>query len=557
MLKTLFIYIGFVYSIYLLGRLFFILLKKIFKQDISEIFGLKISYFYLLTGLMFLSQLLFIFNFFFGLDKFNIYIYLSIIVILNLIFHTKIKLSYELTLNIFILFSLFISFYDIGLSKDSYLYHLSSQSWILTEKIVIGLSNLNPYLGYMSINEYIVSLLGNYGLINSHSLNLLYLFMFFSIMVGFLFSKVLFYRNIFFGVSFFGFLDNFGFEGGRNGFLAMQEINKFDYSFSIIFILFVIFYLYSLKVKKELVFIELFLLTFIVLFALQLRVFGGILFFPLLYIVLKFKSDILKIIPLTIFGGLWVLKNYLNTSCLFYPIEFTCISSNWYFPKQADYVYIAVLDNHRDPNFGINSIDNFAWIKNVFIPGSYSFILNFLLTCILFFLLTYLLKLRTTSSLYKKEILFNLLIIVFLITVWVLYLPQYRFSSAFLLTVFFVLNLNFFLFENKENIFSELKIIPIFLISVLLVNNLGDYKNFASDPFSSKEILLPDVAYKLQDGYGVKPAGVGIEGELCYSRKDCYFSEYNLKISINPYQYKIITPVEKNYYIDKMNKLNN
>ena len=556
MLKTLVIYIGFVFSIYLIGRLFIIFLKKIFKENNSEIFGIKISYFYLLVGLISMSQLLFIFNFFFGLDKLNIFMFLSIVVFLNLIFYSRIKFTYELILNLFILFSLFISFYDIGLSKDSYLYHLSSQSWIFTEKIVFGLSNLNPYLGYMSINEYVLSILSNYGLINSHSLNLLYLLIFFSILVGFLFSKVLFYRNIFFGISFFGVLDNFGFEGGRNGFFAIQEINKFDYSFSIIFVIFVIFYLYLLKVKKELIFMELFVLTFIVLFAIQLRVFGGILFFPLLYIVLKFKSNIFKIIPLGIFGILWILKNYINTSCLLYPIQFTCITSKWYFPEQADYVYIAVLDSFRDPSFGINSIDNFAWIKNVFIPESYSFILNFFLTCFLFFLLTYVLGIRTSFALNKKESFFNLLIIIFILVVWILYLPSYRFSSAFLLTLFFILNLNFFLYGNRENVFSYFKITPLFLVAILLINNLGDYKNFVSDPFSNKEIILPDITYTLQDGYGVKPSSVGIQGKLCYSRKDCYFSNYNLKISSNPYQYKTIIPVQQNYYLKIMNEIN-
>lgn len=556
MLITLVIYIGFVFSIYLIGRLFIILLKKIFKEDNSELFGIKISYFYLLVGLISISQLLFIFNFFFGLDKFNIFIFLSIVLFLNLVFYSQIKFSYELILNLFILFSLFISFYDIGLSKDSYLYHLSSQSWIFTEKIVFGLSNLNPYLGYMSINEYVISILSNYGLINSHSLNLLYLLIFFSILVGFLFSKVLFYRNIFFGISFFGFLDNFGFEGGRNGFFAIQEINKFDYSFSIIFVIFVIFYLYLLKVKKELNSIELFILTFIVLFAIQLRVFGGILFLPLLFIILKYKSNIFKIMPLAIFGILWMFKNYINTSCLLYPIQFSCIPSKWYFPEQADYVYIAVLDSLRDPSFGINSVDNFAWIENVFIPESYSFILNFFLTCILFFLLTYVLGMRASLSLNNKESYLNLLIIIFLIVVWLLYLPSYRFSSAFLITVFFILNLNFFLYGNRENVFSYFRIIPLFLVAILLINNLGDYKNFLSDPFGNREIILPDITYTLQDGYGVKPSSDGIQGKLCYSRKDCYFSDYNLKISSNSYQYKTIIPVQQDYYLEIMNQIN-
>ena len=103
MLKTLVIYIGFVFSIYLIGRLFIIFLKKIFKENNSEIFGIKISYFYLLVGLISMSQLLFIFNFFFGLDKLNIFMFLSIVVFLNLIFYSRIKFTYELILNLFIL----------------------------------------------------------------------------------------------------------------------------------------------------------------------------------------------------------------------------------------------------------------------------------------------------------------------------------------------------------------------------------------------------------------------------------------------------------------------
>ena len=89
----------------------------------------------------------------------------------------------------------FISFYDIGLSKDSYLYHLSSQSWIFSEKIVFGLSNLNPYLGYMSISEYSSSLLNAINLNLAHTFNLVFLItFFFGLCLNLYFQKLVFIK---------------------------------------------------------------------------------------------------------------------------------------------------------------------------------------------------------------------------------------------------------------------------------------------------------------------------------------------------------------------------
>ena len=62
----------------------------------------------------------------------------------------------------------------------------------------------------------------------------------------------------------FSLLYNFGFGGGRNGYLYIQSVGKQDVAIAIIYFLVSIFILYSLKEKKfsnnEIVFLTLVLL---------------------------------------------------------------------------------------------------------------------------------------------------------------------------------------------------------------------------------------------------------------------------------------------------------
>ena len=75
-----------------------------------------------------------------------------------------------------------------------------------------------------------------------------------------------------------------------------------------------------------------------------------------------------------------MIKNIINTSCIFYPIPQTCIKSNWLFINQAEYINRIVLDSFRDPENGINSLDNFYWIIEVFIPSNKNIIFNFFIS---------------------------------------------------------------------------------------------------------------------------------------------------------------------------------
>ena len=545
-------YIAILTLLYLVGRALFIIIEIFTKREIHFLFDIKKEAFFLIIGLVIFSQILFIFNFFLGLNKFNIIIFITLLLIINVKNFTKIKSYKEFGLNIFICFLLFITFYDTGLSKDSYLYHLMSQEWIYTEKIVFGLSNLNPYLGYMSISEFPSALLNEINLNFAHIFNLVYLISFFSLMIGFIFSKIEYYKNIAFCFGVFGILDNFGFDGGRNGFIATQEINKFDYSFSILCILFIVFSVYSIIIKKDISNIDHFVFSLFFIYAVQLRIFGYILL-PLYFYMMFSFNKLRSIYNFSfIFLILWSIKNFINTSCFIYPINLSCISTDWLFQEKSKYISYLVLDSFRDPENGINTINNLRWINEVFLPNNQNIIKNFLLTVVFFKLLKILFFKHQKIKRDYVNLIKVYLIVFILFGLWIFYLPQYRFSSFFLMTSFVILNLDFLKSEHKF-VFGLNLIITIF--SFLLLINMNDYKSFYNNPSEISQARLPNTQYVDLTNYGVKPVSEVSKGVLCFDRKDCYSANYELSLSNLRFNYKIIKPIDKNYYLDLIQNL--
>ena len=160
------LYIASFIFFYLLGRATVLCLEILFQKTYNYIFDLKIESFFIFIGIFISSQFLFVINFIYGLNKINLGLCFLIVFFLNFLKIKKIKDFKYLLLNFSIASILFISFYDISLSKDSFLYHLSTQSWIYSEKIVFGISNiydiesrLDTYFrgyGYISHQEGVV-----------------------------------------------------------------------------------------------------------------------------------------------------------------------------------------------------------------------------------------------------------------------------------------------------------------------------------------------------------------------------------------------------------------
>ena len=113
----------------------------------------------------------------------------------------------------------------INFSYDAGLYQLNNQYWIRESLISLGFNNLNIRYGYSSLIEYISSTIwgfGNFAIL--HYVNLSFITFFFGfITYTSLLSKNFILKNSSISLIIFGVLDNFGFGGGRNGFISSNK----------------------------------------------------------------------------------------------------------------------------------------------------------------------------------------------------------------------------------------------------------------------------------------------------------------------------------------------
>ena len=210
-----------------------------------------------------------------------------------------------------------------------------------------------------------------------------------------------------------------------------------------------------------------------------------------------------------------------------------------------------VIDSFRDPENGINTINNLQWINEVFLPNNQNIIKNFLISVIFFKLLKILFFKHQKIKRDYVNLIKVYLSVFILFGLWIFYLPQYRFSSFFLMTSFLILNLDFL--KNKHKFSINLNLI-ITIFSFLLLINMNDYKSFYNSPTVISQASLPITQYEKLKNYGVKPISDISKGILCFDRKDCYSANYELSLSNLKLNYKIIRPINKNYYLDLLQK---
>ena len=137
---------------------------------------------------------------------------------------------------IFVPSILVISSFNTGWHYDAGFYHLNQQNWLRNSEMILGMVNIYWAFGMSSIAEYISSILWFDGeFVNLHYLNLMYIFSFYNILIRDLFSKKQIVRNSSLMLLLFSIFDNFGFNGGRNGFIYIQGVGKQDVSVAILF----------------------------------------------------------------------------------------------------------------------------------------------------------------------------------------------------------------------------------------------------------------------------------------------------------------------------------
>lgn len=532
-------FLTFYFILFLGGRAIFIVISKITNNDLDEdhkIFGVSLYFYYPIIFLFGLGNLTLMLNFFIPITEIFIYILFLILLPLNLLKPINISFEKLFYINLLNLFILSISSYTTGLSYDAGLYHLNFQNYIKLEKIIFGLGNFHSRLAFSSIFDYINS---NFWFNNNflflHFINLTFISFFFI----FVTIHSLKLENDFFKISsiflfIFIFFDNFGFAGGRNGSIEIEAITKFDSAFAVLFTLSNVIIFNTLingfKYNNE----KVILLVFVI-FSIQLRPIGFILALPLLFLIYREKFNLKHFYLPGFIGVFWVIKNLIVSSCLIYPVVFTCFENLEWSNKSFISQEVEILRNiSLSYNFNISLLDWFD-IWSVRFEFNGTILKNFLLS----FFIIFLINIFLVQKKHNLQIrLISLFYIVLLNLSWLISVPDIRFGiSIFSTSVALIAvgshDIKFFTFQNS---FIKIGLMTMIFITILLVPRLENYKKFINEPLKVISHEAKNISYiKKQSSYGYSPQS----GEQCWKNIKCS-PIYSPNVELNDFfSYKI------------------
>jgi len=456
-----------------------LLVKKIlFSKNILKVSNLDFVY-----GLFFLIFLAIIINFFLPLNKVKFYI----IFFGSLVFfYGIIKKKFNANLVFLFLFLTIFSFFNYWNSNnmDSLTYHLQTINWIHNYKVTFGLAILDWHYALNSVWHIFLSLMN----FQYEEFNTIYIIGYLPFI--FILNEIFYSKNkILLGklvlITCFGLLFLFSYiHPFRNGIILNHLGNpEVDTAAMVFFIicgyLFIKFY-----ETKDINDFYLLLITSIICPLIKLSYIGSILF-PLFSIFVNKKNFNLFYNSLTYLSLvliiLWVIRNFVTSSCLLFPFKNTCINSFWSLGTEQVSFYLKQTKSFaRDAPFRENYL-NFEytlqsnswitpWIKNYYFKDAFLIIIS-----IVFFvsITTYLIILIKNYYLKKKnneQNLFYAILLIFFINfiIW-FQSPEIRFGWGIL--IFFpcailsllILKINF-LNSKLLKFYSFLFIITIFLM---------------------------------------------------------------------------------------------
>jgi len=517
--------------LYLLGKSLLIITSKLSKINLNnklKIQNIEVSAFYPLLGLFFMGNILVVWNFIFPINKYA-FIPLFLIIILGLK-----NLDYKDIIRKLLRFTpvyliLLISSYDMNFHYDAGLYHLLNQAWLRESNIVLGFSNIYGPLGVSSIYEYILSFFWfDTTYIYLHLVSLIFVVVFYEfIYICMFISKDKLLQNVGFAVLIFSILDNFGYGGGRNGFIYIQGISKQDTAIAItVFLISVVILKSILESQYEQ--LDLIIVLYLSLFVFQLKVSGIVIVVLLVFYIARFvsKKYFLKtalVLPMLLFG-IWLLKSILQTGCFIFPLAKSCIKNlSW-----VDVNYIKTVENVSvEYSFSYYFNENFLiWFNQYLDIGiNRNVLLNYAISIFIIFLL-FLKRNAQTSNLYNNSI----ILIYFLLSLffYIRFGPDIRYlMNVFLLGVISVGFLKRPTFKISKNF-----MLLFFICSLISFVRLNSYKNFDFFDHPNYSIEDPNL---VEFGNRYTPSG----SDQCWDVVNCSASYYSYKIVSKKY-FKIV-----------------
>jgi hypothetical protein len=313
---------------------------------------------------------------------------------------------------IIILFTLSLLIYPIiiklNFSYDAGLYHLPYQNFLRSDKIIFGLANI-PRYGFSSIQDYVSSILLTKNFIFNKFLIGSFLVIFFSFIYDLNKSKISIDKIIIFSI-----IVSIPFTT-RYFTLYILKTDLPVIIFSVIYYVFCIKYFFTDNISnKENLFQIILLLLCLIILSKTSGIISILLFIIIFFYHLKISSfykDILKKnLIIIIISTLWIIKTIFISGCIFYPLDFTCFNFiEWNAFDQAFIDSTAVKSWNREPFAGVETLLNFDWFFNYWLPTYDKFIMSILL-------ISFLILMKNILLLNKKFIKFYyFLILLFVI----------------------------------------------------------------------------------------------------------------------------------------------
>ena len=505
-------------------RAIFLLISK---KNINRL-DKNYSIYYSFIFLFFIGNFQFIWNFF-SPAKFTKYAFVVFFIsalylnLKNIPIWKNIK--FFVVCNSLIISVLGISTYSLKLHYDTAAYHLGHQSWILENKIVFGLYNMNYFYSWAGLNDYILSAFYKF---NDYTYLHYPELVAFSTLFAFILDKLINSKSLYDSILaqniiLFSFLDNFGYRGGGNGFFAILMIGKPSILYGVCSF-FLIYNFFLMLTEKKFKNSDLIILIFLFTFSIQMRILGVYLLPLLIIYVYKFtkfrKLNILNLykffIPPSILALFWSIKNILITGCLLFPFNLTCFDKlPWFDQENIDHVNS--INANWELQYTLGQNINTWFTSFIEIEKYFQIFFNFFLSLFLIYLFN--------KLLYKKAALFNtkgkankfllILFFIFSILFWMYTGSIYRYGFAIWLAIS-----SFLIIPSNEtetrfvNQYSITKVFTaIFIFSILMTPRISSYVSFIGNPLSLPSITEP--IKKNSSGYFYP------DDNLCWSSLQC------------------------------------
>ncbi len=528
--------------LYLVGRSFILLLNRIFKNQWEiEDHTLLVKNKILLPilGLALVGNFLIILNFFIPLKSQSVFIFLSILLLPNIFNMNNLNtnyLSFRSAFYFVILpIILLVSSYDVGFHYDAGYYHLNHQNWLRESNLIFGMVNIFWPFGMSSIYEYFSAVLWvDKSFISLHLLTVLFIHFFYLLLIDNLVdSKNQKLRNASFFLLGFSILDNFGFQGGRNGFLFIQGVGKQDIAVGVLFFLIsfmCLIYTLEQKISKK----DLAVLSILTLFVFQIKVSG--VFVGYLYIILfvslliskhfKFKDLFSAHIPVLFLAAVSFIKSFLTTGCLIFPLTPTCRNNFDWYVKGSTEIYegitktssLAFIDYYHDPKR--TYLD---WLADMLAYEFYRAVLfNFLMSITILIVAKFLIFKSVKQN--KKFVFLLFPFILFNSIYLVFYGPIPRYSIGIMLIM--ISSISFYAGEFKFK-FNSWVYYSLVFVSALFIVRIGSYSELLNNQsykvFNPREVAIYT---KINDSWVIPD-----EGDQCWINLECSMAkEYNPKL---------------------------